>query len=276
MDGFDFLRDAFKKFADKVDGQEVGGRLVRSLGAGGKALVERGLEEFPADYIKGMVDDAYALITSPELAEGISRQVRAFDEEKIKEVLDGAVARLKEDDNASRVAKQLKQFLDQADNDQIEGLIEQAIPEDKFSERMIFKAIFSSQVRPVLDEMRGLDEEELAEKIKELADTVPTDFLAMQVGALTREVTPERITAQAHAVVGQLPSGAAIADIVQGVGKSAAKHFDAVAKARTTEEAAKAFSTFTGEATAIVNGTVANDQTAKKKFDKKGNDDFNF
>ncbi len=273
MDGFDFLRDAFKKFADNVDGQEIASRAARSLGAGGKALVDRGLQEFPKDYIEALVDNAYALLTSQDIAEGISRNVRAFDEEKIKEMLDEVITEIRKDENAAALAKQLKQVLSQTDNDTIEAAIERLIPEDRASERMLFKMAFI-EVRPVLDDMRAMDEVELTEKIKELADTIPTDFLAMQAGAITREVTPERITAQVHAAVGQLPSGKAIADIVHGVGGAASKQFDAVAKARTLKDAGAALASLKDEAADIVAGKVVDDKTSKKKFNKKGGGDY--
>ena len=269
MDGFDFLRDAFKKIAGQLDGQDLTGRVVRAAGAGAKSAAERGMKEFPHDFIKNTIDNAYAGLVSSELAEGISRSIRSFDEQKIQEVLDKVVQSMKEDRNAAALAKQLKEVLKQADNDQLEAAIEQLIPEDRFSERMIFKALFM-QARPILDDMRTMDEAQLAETIKELADTIPTDVLAMQVGALTREFTPERILDQAQAAVGKLPSGGAIADIVHGVGNAAIKNFDAVAKSRNLQDAANAFDAFKAEAKAIVNGQISADNEAKKTFDNKG------
>lgn len=276
MDGFDFLRDAFKKFADKVDGQDIANRALRAAGAGGKALVDRGVEEFPHDYIKGLVESAYALLTSQEIAEGISMSVRAYDEEKIKELLDTVVAQLKEDQVATQLAKQVKEILRQASNDELQGAIEQLLDGRPAHEKMIFNAMFQMQIRPILDDLRSANEDELVDKIKELADTIPTDLIALQVGALTREITPERIIHQAHAAVDKLPSGTAIADIAHGVAKSASKGFDAVSKARSLKDVAGALDTFAAEAQSIVSGKVANDQQAKKTFDKKGKGGFKF
>lgn len=276
MDGFDFLRDAFKKFADKVDGQDIANRALRAAGAGGKALVDRGTEEFPHDYIKGLVESAYALLTSQEIAEGISMSVRAYDEEKIKELLDTVVAQLKEDQVATQLAKQVKEILRQASNDELQGAIEQLLDGRPAHEKMIFNAMFQMQIRPILDDLRSANEDELVDKIKELADTIPTDLIALQVGALTREITPERIIHQAHAAVDKLPSGTAIADIAHGVAKSASKGFDAVSKARSLKDVASALDTFAAEAQSIVSGKVANDQQAKKTFDKKGKGGFKF
>ena len=88
---------------------------------------------------------------------------------------------------------------------------------------------------------------------------------------MTREFTPERILEQAQGVVGKLPSGSAIADIVHGVGNSAIQHFDAVAKSRNIKEAANAFDAFKADAKAIISGQISADNAAKKTFDNKGN-----
>lgn len=276
MDG-NFFRDLFNKIAGQVDGQDLAHRVVRAAGAGAKAAAERGLQEFPHSFIQDAIENAYAGLVSQELAEQISLSIRDFDEGKIKDVLDTIVEKMKEEETAAMLAKQLEQILKQADNDQIQGMIEQLIPSDRHSERMIFSTTFNLVIAPVLNEMRGMDEAEIAEKIKELADTIPTDIIASQVGALTREITPERILEQAQGVVGKLPSGNTIADIVHGVGTSAVKHFDAVAKSRSLQDAANAFGDFKAEAKAIVNGGIADD-AAKKPVDKKtkGNDGFKF
>lgn len=282
MDGFNFFRDIFNKIAGQVDGQDLAGRAVRVAGAGAKAAAERALQEFPHSYIKDAIESAYNTLMSEELADQISMHIRSFDEEKIKDALDAIVLKMQDDDTAAALAKQVAQVLKQADNDQIEGMIEQMIPEDRFSERMIFKAVFN-QFRPVLDEMRGMDEEDLAEKIKELAATIPTDVLAMQVGALTREFTPERILEQAQNAVGKLPSGNAVADIMHDVGNAAVRHFDTIANARDLKEAASAFEDFKTDAKAIISGQISADNDAKEKFDNKkgkgknkGGDGFKF
>ncbi len=275
MDGFDFLREAFNKLTTQLDKDDLAGRLARTAGAAGKAGAERGMQEFPHSFISDAINNIYATLVSQELAEGISMSIRSYDEQKIKEVLDTVVDKLKEEQTAAAIGKQLKEVLKQLDNDQLEAAIEQLIPSDRIGERMIFKALFQ-QARPILDDLRTLDETELAYKIQELADTIPTDLLAMQVGALTREITPERIVNHAHSVVGKLPSGQAIADIVHGVGASAVKNFDAVAKARTVQDAAAALQNLKDEAKAIVSGQISADQVAKKQYKGKGKGGFNF
>lgn len=279
MDGSNFFRDLFNKIAGQLDGQDLGGRIARAAGAGAKAAAERGMQEFPHSLIKDAIENAYASIVSDELAERISMNIRSFDEEKIKDALDVIVAKLQEPETAAAFAKQLNQILKQADNDQIQAMIEQMIPDRFYSERMIFSTTFNLVVGPVLTRMRGMDEIQLAKEIQELAATLPTDIIAMQAGALTREFSPERILEQAQEAVGKLPSGSAIADIVKGVGESAVKHFDAVSKARSLKEAGNAIDSLKAEAKAIISGQLSADEAAKKKYNggkDKGGSNFKF
>lgn len=275
MDGFDLLREAFKKFANSVDAEDIGGRVVRSVGAGGKALTDKALEEFPQSFVKGLVSDFYAMIGSQEIADGISMTVRGYDEEKIKDVLDLLVSELKKDEVASKLAKQLKDGLSQASNDDIQNALEALLSDRSMQEQMLFR-VFFSQAKPILDDLRDGTEEEITEKIKELADTIPTDLIAMQAGALTQEVTPERVAKQIHDAIGKLPSPAAISGIVEELGQSASAKFAAVSKAKTLSDATGALADFAADAAAIVQSKLANDNASKGKLDKKKGGDFKF
>ena len=273
MDGFDILKEAFKKFAGKLDGEDLSARAVRSVGSGGKALVDKALEEFPQSFVKEVVSDFYSFLSSQEIADGISMTVRSFDEQKVKTLLDDVVTQLKTDEVAQSFAKQIKQTLNQASNDDLENAIDAFLSDRSLTERMVFKTFFD-QAKPVLDDMRSADESEIAEKIKELADTIPTDIIAQQVGAITNEITPERITKQAHDFVGTLPSPQAISDIVEGVGKVASEQFDRVSKATRLDDAVKAIDGFASRAIDLVEDTLKNDKTGKGTFDKKGGGSF--
>lgn len=270
MDGFDLLKEAFNKFANKFDVEDLTARAARSVAAGGKAAVDKGLQEFPQDFVKGMVQDVYDLLTSEDVADGISMTVRSFDEEKVKDLLDGVVAQLQQDEVAGKVAKQMKDLLQQASNEDIENALDGILSDRSVTERMIAKAIFSAQVLPILEDLRSGDEEEIKEKIKELAATIPTDIIALQAAALTQEITPDRIMKQAHDIVGKLPSPTAVADIAHAIGKNASDKFDRASKAKTLGDALSALQDFATDAADIVSGKVANDTADKGKFGKKG------
>jgi vacuolar-type H+-ATPase subunit E/Vma4 len=271
--GFNLLKEAFKKFADKHADADLTGRVVRSLAAGGEAAVKKATQEFPKEFVKGVVSDFYALLSSQEVADGVSMTVRSFDEEKVKDLIDNVVDSLKQDETALKVAKSLKDALSKTSTEDIENSLDAALSSRSLGERMIFKAFFE-QAKPHIDEMRNASEEEIAEKIKELADTIPSDAVAAQVAALTREITPERVSKQAHDFVGKLPSPAAIADILDGVGKSAADKFGQISKSGDLSNAGSLLDQFVSEARDLVDRTLANDNTQKRTFKRKGGQDF--
>jgi len=271
--GFRLLREAFERFASKHKDADLTGRVVRSIAAGGEAAVKKGMEEFPKDFVKGVVSDFYALVSSQEIADGISTTVRSFDEEKVKEVLDTVIDSLKQDETALKVAKSLKDALSKTSTDDIENSLDAAMSGRSMGERMIFKAFFE-QAKPHIEEMRNASEEEIAEKIKELADTIPSDAIAAQVAAITREITPERVSKQAHDFVGKLPSPAAISDILHGVGKSASEKFGQISKTGDISNAGSLLDQFVAESRDLVDRTLANDNQKKTTFQRKKGQDF--
>lgn len=270
--GFDFLRDAFKKFADKYDAEDLAGKVLRSAATGAKAAVDKGLEEFPKSFLKGLAADFYALLTSQEVADGVSVGVRAFDEEKLKGILDGAITQIKKND--MKIAWIVKSALSKGDSlDGIEDSIDALLSTRPPGERIVVKMFFD-QAKPMLEEMKDDSQEEVAEKIKEMADTIPVDAIAQQVADLTREVTPERVAKQTHEMVGKLPSPGAVSDIVHGVGEMASGKLGRLAKSASVEDARAILEELTTEARSIVDSKIAADDASKKTFDKKGGKDF--
>lgn len=271
--GFDLLKEAFKKFASKQDAEDLTGKLVRSAAAGGKAAVDKALEEFPKAFVRELATDFYAMVASQEVADGISMTVRSFDEEKVKGLLDSVMTQLKEDDNALKVAKSLKGALDKSSTEDLENAVEGLLSSRSMGERWVVKAFFE-QAKPYIEEMRGASEEEIAEKVKELADTIPADAIAQQVADLTREVTPERVSRQAHDMVRKLPSPGAVSDIVHSLGNAASDKLGRMTIAASLEDAKAILQEFAADAQDIVRNTIANDDVAKKTFNKKDGKDF--
>lgn len=271
--GFRLLKEAFKQFADKHANDDIVGRVVRSAAAGGKAAADKAQQEFPQEFIKQVVGDFYALVSSQEVADGISSTVRDLDEEKIKEVVDGVISQLKQDEVALKLAAQLKEVLGKASTDDLENALDAALSGRNMGERMIAKMFFE-QARPHIDEMRDATPEEIAEKIKELADTIPSDMIAQQVAGLTREVTPERVSQQAHKLVGQLPSPNAISEIASGLGKAASDAFGQISKTGDIKNAGAVLDQFKTEASDLISRTLSNDNAAKKTFKPGKGRDF--
>lgn len=263
--GFELLREAFKKFASSHDGAEITNKAVRSLGAGGKAAVDKATQEFPVAYVKQVVTDFYGMITSQEVADGLSMSVQTFDEEKVTEVLGRVVESLKDDKVAHQIAKSLKDALSKTSTEDLENAFDAALSSRSMSERMVAKMMFE-QFKPLLDEMRDASEDDVAEKIKELADTIPVDAIAAQAAAVTREITPERVAKQAHDIVGKLPSPKAVTDVVHGIAGVASDKFGRIADAATLEDAKNIVGEFVSEAANVARDTIANDDVAKKTF----------
>ena len=272
--GFRLLKQAFDKFAAKYDGGDMAARVVRSVAAGGKAAVDHGMQEFPKTFVSQMAKDFYNLLSSQDVSDGISSAVRSFDEEKVKEMVDGMIANLKDRDRALEIAKQVKEALKKASATDIEAQLDGILQMSNvpLEMRMLFMAFFD-QAKPIIDGMKHDSEEEIADKIMELADQIPADMIAAQVAAMTREVTPERVSKQAHDIVGAMPSPQAVADIVHGIGEAASEHFDRAARISSPSEVADIARDFAQNASGIVGNIIDQDKITKKTF-KKTDQDF--
>lgn len=275
--GFDILKEAFKKFAAKYANEDMAGKGVRIAAAGAKAVVDSAKQEFPKSFVNQVAKDLYALLTSQEVADGVSASVRAFDEEKVKDLVDGLVSKLKDPAVSIKIAQQFKQLLKQSEaagvdiTDQIEGLLDQAdLP---MGQKLIAQALLA-QVKPILDEMKDASDEEVAAKLGELADMIPSDMIAAQVGQLTRGVTPEAVSGQAHDLVGKLPSPQTVADIAHDVADEASKTFDQISKSGNVADAKELMSQFVKAANDVVKNAVAKDKAAKKTFNNKKGGSF--
>ena len=270
--GLDLLKEAFKKFADKHGGVDLAAKATRSVAAGAQAVVDKGLTEFPKAYVKEAATDFFSMVTSQEVADGVSQAARSFDEEKVKEKLDQLMLKLQEPELSLKVATQIKALLAKSSNESIEQGLDQALASRSDGEQMIAKELFE-QFKPVLDGMRNGTNEEVAEQVRDIAATIPTDAIAMQVAGLTREVTPERVSQQAHDLVGKLPSPKTVSDIVHGVGELASDKLGKLAAAPDVKEGVKtALTEFVTEAQTVVKAKLANDNDSKRNFKKGGQD----
>lgn len=266
--GLDLLKEAFKKFADKYVTPENADKLTRTAAAGGQAAVNKGLAEFPKAYVKDAANDFYNILNSAEVSDGISQAVRAFDEEKVKALLDRGMAKLQEEETSLKVAKQIKDILAKTSNEQIEQGLDQALATRADGEAMIVKALFE-QFKPMLDDARNGSVEDVAAQVRDIAATIPTDAIAMQAAALTREVTPERVAGQADAIVGKLPSAKAVADIVHGLGEIASDKLGAIAASKTPANDVKSLpAEFAAAAQDLVSKVIAKDNENKAKPSK--------
>lgn len=263
--GFGRLRKAFSKFVRDHGPEDVGAKALRTLAAGGKAAVDRGLQEFPKELVTRLTGDFYTLLQSQDVAEDVSAMVRSFDEAKVKAVLIELSVYLQEDDAARMFAKGVKLGLQKGSNDDIGKIADRLLSGRPAAMRWAAKAFFAMS-EPYLDEMRDAPVEAIAAKIKELAATLPVNGISKQVAAYTREASPEWTGMQLKSLVESQPSPQAAADIVHNVGAIASAKFDDMTRAKDVAEIREIFSALAAETKQSVSKTMANDNAAKAAF----------
>lgn len=272
MPDFESLKDVFKKFvSDKYDMNDITGRVIRSAAVGGKEAVRHGLQEFPKAFVDQAVRDLYDLVSSQDLADSVSGIVRSFDEEKVTEIVESLTASLKDRDAALQLAAKIKDILDKTGG--ADGLTAQLDALMGMSDippmgKILFST-FLNQAGPILEDMKGSSDEEIADKIMELADAIPSDMIAAQVAALTSQVTPDRISKQAHDFIGQLPAPQTVADIVHTIGDAAQSRLDDLSKISDPSQMSGILRDFAQDASDIIGGKVNEDKRNKRDF-KKG------
>lgn len=274
--GFGRLKKAFAKFIKDQGSEDVGAKALRTLAAGGKAAVERGLQEFPKELVARLTGDFYTLLQSPEVAEDVSAMVRSFDEAKVKTVLIELSVYLQEDDAARMFAKGVKFGLQKGSNEDIGKITDRLLAGRPAAMRWAAKAFFAMS-EPYLDEMRDAPVEAIAAKIKELAATMPVNGISKQVAAYTREASPQWTGMQLKGLVEGQPSPQAAADIVHNVGNIASVKLDEMTRAQNVAEIREIFNALAAETKETVGKTIANDNAAKaalkdaeRKEQKKG------
>jgi hypothetical protein len=272
------IAEAFKAFSQQHLNEDAAMRAVRSAAAGGRAAVVRAKQEFPKDWVEKTAEGVYQVLAGEAVSDGLSQTVRSFDEEKVKGMLDHFITRMKNDDTALKMARTIKYALDKAPDGKLDDVFDQLTMGRDPREQMMFRMVLG-MLKPRIEEIRNSSEQEIAEKIKALADTIPTEAIALQVAALTREVTPERVQDKADEAVHKLPRPTAVADIAHGVGDAAIKSLGDASKARSLSDVRSIITDFKDSARNIVEQCVANDNATKpphRARDRDTGGDFTF
>lgn len=303
--GFRLIKEAFDKMISQYKPEDVGGRAVRSAAAGGKAAVERGLQEFPKDYVRQSVQAVYDFVQSQEVADGVSMTIQSFDEEKVMAIVNTALEPFRDLDKltllvasyrrtpAEKLAEieemmkgksRVEQFIVGLILDKIKPALEesaqltpndyvdqiQALLESALKDKAFFIAPIMSELRLVSQGWKDMSDEEVAQQIKEYVEAIPAENLAIYAATFTQFATPERISKMAHGYVGSRPSAAAIADAVHGVGEEAGKSLDRASKIKSLSDLKGVASDFFRDAAARVQNVLTADKKAKTTFPKGG------
>lgn len=269
--GFELIKKAFNELAEKIKPEEVKQKFVKSVAAAGETFIEKLETEFPKERVEQVINDVYAFIGSRDVADGISLTAQSVSPEDIQGALDQVVESLKDDKVAEGLAQQLKQIADQDGGvEGLTGLIESQVEDLPLPQQMMVKMMVA-QLEPALEQVKHMDKEEVKEMIKQGVDAIPTEEIAMQLYAVAQNVTPERVSAVAQEVTGNLPSADSVSGVLYGLAGAAKKQFGEASQTGefNAEELAN-------DAQNILANAASKDATSKKTINKKKGIDFDF
>lgn len=277
--GFEFLKDAFNKFAASAEGQELANRMARELSADAQGLIAKGLTAVPKKKIETGVDKLYSLVISPEASKGISTLIQKLDEPTIKKGLDKAIASLDNDKTALKVAQVVKGIIAKMPMQKIEDAVDSYAAERPLGEQMMIMMV-TANVFPLLNAISTGSDAEVVKIVRQLASMIPTELVAAQAAAFTASMTPDVVAKQTATLVTQLPSSKAVAKIVHGIARVASKRLGTIGAEGSTTDLAKTFNAFKKDASNVIKKTVAAEKNAndngKKQPPKKDGGSFKF
>jgi len=264
--GFEFLKQAFKQVADKYDPKDLGKKASRILAGGAKAAIETAKVEFPKDAIEEAIGDVYGLVSSPEIANGISMAVQSLDFDDLSEVIENAKAQMSDDQVIQPMAKTFKDLSKQGGADALLSLLQDKVNQLPDVAQFMAQGVVN-EIESMVSSFEDMEEEDIAEVLKNAIESIPSDAVAQMVFMATQNLTPERITATVQQMTGNLPSGKVLADTLHGVGDAAIKQLDRVGDDKATTPAS--VQEFSADVAQVVATAKANDN--KDTFRKKGN-----
>lgn len=314
-EGFKFLREAFEKVAAKFDQSDLAARAVRSLAAGGKAAVDRGLQEFPKPLVSDFAKEIYGVLTSQEFADGLSKTVRGVDEEQVRELVGKFFAPLKDPEKALILVQSMKQLKTNPEETiaQLEEQIKNRSPLEQFIlgalieeakkrsgeikglsfDEMVdqVEGLLTSLpgpagqmvssvfpvIKPIISSFQYASDEQIAQGLVDIVDMLKLDDVLVDlVVSKTQNYTPEQVSKQASALVGKLPAPQSVGDLVHNVGEEVSKKLGLVSQSKTLSEANDNLRDLTTSVKDIVAETFRKDADSKSNFDKKKKKKFDF
>jgi len=220
--------DKLKKFIK----ENIGDLTNKGSEKGKEAIAKAartGLEQLKSEVsgetIERFVQNTYALLDNPKIAKQISDLARNINGDKIGEVLEQFTAGFTTEEQSLQLARMLKQ-LDQAGQletltDKLENGVDQMSGPQRFATKLLMKGL-----EPVLKNVSQMDEEQLAQEIRDSFSDLPTNDAGDMIEALARNVSPEAIKTLTHQATGKLPAPKTLADIFDGVLDAGIKHVE--------------------------------------------------
>ncbi len=306
-DGLKMIRDAFMKAVQGKDPMELKRKIGRMSAAGGKAMVERGLQEFPKQYVEQTVRDVYGFIAGRELADGVSMMAQSVSLENLQLGIDGFLDQLKSEEVSIAVAKQLKGEIDKDMVDGLKMLLKDKIDQMDGPQQAIARIVMEQVVEPaieqtkeqpgrnIIQDMRVMLEEQLpnmpvwqqallgnavqtlaqlenapveevASTIRDTVSNISADMIAPQIFALVQSITPDRVSAMTHKLVGGMPAPSSVSSVVTGIANAAVKQLSRAAEPEKAD-AAPSLAEFRQEVSTLLDGVSSNDNAKNAKID---------
>ena len=220
---FDFLKQKFNDLVQKHDLGDTTGKLTKSAAAAGQAFADNLRNEFPKENLADFVNDLYGMVGSSEVANTISNSLTTMSRDDVKNVLDNVVNGLTDEKTATRLATKLKELSTQHSFDEFKAQFDVLAEKLPMQHQMIYSTAMT-MLEPFYNNMKYMDEAEIAEKIQNVGSVIPTDQVADQIHQVVMNVTPERITMMTHQILDKAPSGDVIAEVAHTVAESVSKN----------------------------------------------------
>ena len=150
-DGFDMIRNAFMKAVGGQDPKEFSDKVQRIVATGGKAAVEKSLDEFPPQKIETLVRSVYGFVAGRELAEGVSTVVQSVNLDDLQTGLDGVLDQFKSEEASLMLARQLKGEVDKDMLDAVKYLVNDKINAMEGAPAMVARMVFEQFIEPTLE-----------------------------------------------------------------------------------------------------------------------------
>ncbi len=226
---FDFLKEKFNDLVNKHDLGDTANKLTKSAAAAGQAFADSLRKEFPKENVAGFVNDVYAMIGSAEIANTISNSLTTMSRDDVKNALDNVVNSLTDEKTATQLAKKLKELSTQHSFDEFKAQFDVLAEKLPMQHQMIYSTAMT-MFEPFYNNMKYMDEAEIAQNIQNLGSVIPTDQVADQIHQVVMNITPERITMMTQQVLEKAPSGDMIAEVAHAAAESLSKNLVNVVK----------------------------------------------
>jgi|AntRauTorcE11897_2_1112592.scaffolds.fasta_scaffold00743_16 urease gamma subunit len=212
--GFKKLKDAFARFAAKHDPSQLQPKLVKTASAAAKAALTEVEREFPRESVEKFVDDAYQLLAGQDVTDGLTEMVQSLDLSQIEDGLNTVVSRLKDPQTSQMLASSFKSLSGQMEFGEFKLQMKTMLGGSKmpplvegFFDKMM------SDLEVFYDESKEMSTKEIADRIADYADSIPTDFLSQQAYGAMQFINPETLTMVVSQLTANLPSSKQAGDL---------------------------------------------------------------